>query len=206
MRLMTRQGDDAGANERATLEPSGPARRTSIAPFEPASPSSLPAGRKLAYTPPRVQSAAVTGALTLDVAAEWTGDPPDAPPTPFDGGGAALRGTPEPGLTRLPAREAQHRWSTAAVPLRRCAEVFEYPIDHEALLYDRTAQTICCVNETALWIWHRCDGASIHRLASELVALYDVEVDTALDHVTRVVEVLSLAGLLAWEDAHVAAS
>lgn len=159
---------------------------------------------KFAYTSPKVQSAIVVdGNLPQNVLAEWS----DVLPDDLDASISTGRGIPGPafeadacGFRGLGPRR---RWSELPVSLRRRADILEYPMDREGLLYDRTLQILYCLNETAFCVWRQCDGRSLTDLASALTRLYDVEYDTALKHVMSTVELLSVGGLFAPEDVHV---
>ena len=159
---------------------------------------------KLAYAAPKVQSTIIVdGNLPADVLAEWSGALSDDPDASISTG----RGIPGPAsqaeACRLQGPVSPGRWCELPVSLRRRADILEYPIDREALLHDRTLQTLHCLNETAFYVWRQCDGRSLADLASALTRSYDVEYDTALEHVMRIVELLSVGGLFASEDMHV---
>jgi hypothetical protein len=155
---------------------------------------------KLAYASPKVQSTIVVdGNLPPDVLAEWS----DVLPDDLDASISTDRGIPGPAFDAdacgLHGPGPRRRWSESSVSLRRRADILEYPMDREGLLYDRTLQILYCLNETAFYVWRQCDGRSLADLASALTRLYDVEHDAALEHVMSIVELLSVGGLFAEE-------
>ena len=89
------------------------------------------------------------------------------------------------------------------LPLQR-AEVREYVIDDEALLFDSSTESLYYLNETAFSIWRICDGRTIRGVALLLTRTYDVGPETALRHVRQVVGLLAIAGLVSQETADAA--
>ena len=93
----------------------------------------------------------------------------------------------------------QQHWTTSSaivVPPRR-SDVCERNVDGEALLYDPCNGNLCRLNETALVVWRACDGqASAHDIARQLVDSFEVEFDTALDHVDQLVAMFAKTDLL----------
>ena len=78
-----------------------------------------------------------------------------------------------------------------------------HEIDDEALLYDpRTADTHR-LNATAYHIWRHCNGRQdVASIAAHLARDFEVDESEAAVHVSRLVEVLSLRGLLDAADEH----
>lgn len=83
----------------------------------------------------------------------------------------------------------------------RRAEVREYVIDDEALLFDPSREFLYYLNEAAFCIWQDCEGRTIREAALLLSGRYDVDPETALDHVQQIVGALTVGGLLTWEAA-----
>jgi PqqD family protein of HPr-rel-A system len=80
-------------------------------------------------------------------------------------------------------------------PSRR-SDVIEEDLDAEAVLYDPRTGNTHRLNRTALEIWRRCDGrTTIQQLAQEQTELYEVDPETALDHVEQVLVLLAQAEL-----------
>lgn len=157
------------------------------------------AREKLPYASPRIQSAVMDGRLPPDVVAEWSGVLPEKLDAPIATGTGTPGSTSGADACRLPRPVGRRRWWELPASLRRRADVLEYPIDNEALLYDPTLQALYCLNETAFYVWRQCNGRSPADLASDLARSYDVENDIALDHVTNAVEMLAIGGLFAEE-------
>lgn len=78
----------------------------------------------------------------------------------------------------------------------RGRHVSEYPIDHDALLYDGRWQTVYHLNTTAYYVWRHCDGRPIDEIANALSEEFGVARETAIEHVREVIELLSIGGLL----------
>lgn len=67
-------------------------------------------------------------------------------------------------------------------------DVVVYELDDEALLFDPETMSTHRLNETALCIWHWCDGTTdVEGLAAQLKARFDVANDEAREHVLNVV-------------------
>lgn len=153
---------------------------------------------RLAYASPKVESTVMDGHLPPDVVAEWSGVAIDGPKK------ATRANSDRKSHTTVDHNDTERpvlaRWISAlpSCPSRR-TNVVEYPLDGEALLYDGALQTVYCLNATAFHVWRHCDGRSIEQLAFALTAAFDVEFDTAIEHVNKVVELLSLGGLFAEE-------
>lgn len=91
-------------------------------------------------------------------------------------------------------------WTTRAagivIPARRQG-VIEETLDGQVLLYDTRTDRMHRLNETALLIWRHCDGTTSHRdIAASLTTTFEVDFETALDHVEETALVLAEAGLL----------
>ena len=70
---------------------------------------------------------------------------------------------------------------------RRRTGICEYVCDGETVLFDPTTWRTCVLNATAYDIWQRCDGRSTMRqVARRQARAYEVDIDTALDHVEEV--------------------
>ena len=87
---------------------------------------------------------------------------------------------------------------TGHVPARR-SDVHVREIDNEALLYDPATGSSHRLNETALFIWQRCDGC---HGADELVALtaraYEVSPEEASRAVLELLDALERQRLIHW--------
>jgi hypothetical protein len=61
-------------------------------------------------------------------------------------------------------------------------------IDGEMLILDRRGGVIHQLNQTAAVVWEHCDGhCSIEDIANRFIEVYDVELDTAIQDVTKAV-------------------
>jgi hypothetical protein len=89
----------------------------------------------------------------------------------------------------------------------RMNESAEYPkrridvnvriLDGEVVVLDRQAGLIHQLNQTASYIWDRCDGQStVAEIANQLAAAFDVDVNTAVHDVTTALMQLQRLGLI----------
>lgn len=82
------------------------------------------------------------------------------------------------------------------IPPRR-PDVVEEVMEGEAILFDPVTGCTHRFNETALAVWRLCDGtATTADMARRLTEHYDIDLDTALDHVEQIVTVLADSQLL----------
>jgi len=90
-------------------------------------------------------------------------------------------------------------WATrqaAILAPRRGEDVVEEELDGEMILYDLRTGYMHRLNATALEVWRRCDGRTTTRqIAEHLAESFDVDFDTALDHVEELVTQLAESGL-----------
>jgi PqqD family protein of HPr-rel-A system len=76
-----------------------------------------------------------------------------------------------------------------------------HELDGEALLFDPSTGDTHRLNETALFIWSRCDGShGVAGIASALADAYEVSEDEARDHVQRIVQDFDERGLLVTDE------
>jgi hypothetical protein len=141
----------------------------------------------------------VDGNPLPDVLAEWSGVLPDdldaSIPTSREIPGSTSQADPR----RFRNADPPRNWWDLPASLRRRPDVLEYPIDDEALLYDPTFHALYHLNETAFFVWRRCDGQSSADLASALIRAYDVKHDAAIEHVNNMIGLLQVGGLFAEE-------
>lgn len=70
---------------------------------------------------------------------------------------------------------------------RRRSGIHEFVCDGETVLFDVTTWCTCVLNATAYDVWQRCDGhTTMRQLARSNVENYEVDFETALDHVEQV--------------------
>ena len=99
-------------------------------------------------------------------------------------------------MTLIHAPEWTTRAVTVIAPPRR-DDVVEEELDGEVILYDARTGNIHRLNETALEVWRQCDGQRTTRdIAAGLTETFDVDFDTALDHVEELVTVLAESNLV----------
>ena len=80
---------------------------------------------------------------------------------------------------------------------RRRSDVVENVLDLEAILFDPVCGATHRLNETALAVWRQCDGiTSTRQIAERLGDDYEVDPETALQHVEQLIVVFAEAGLL----------
>ena len=92
-----------------------------------------------------------------------------------------------------------HDWANAGhrVSPRARGDVCSHRLDGEALLYDPLTCKTLLLNDVALAVWNNCDGNRTTRdLAQSLVASYDVDEETAEDHVCQLLAFFAEADLL----------
>jgi len=90
-------------------------------------------------------------------------------------------------------------WTTEAtiVPPPRRTDIVEEELDGEVVLFDLRSGSTYQLNETALAVWRNCDGhVSTREIAEQLAQAYEVEFETALDHVEQLVALLGQSALL----------
>lgn len=98
--------------------------------------------------------------------------------------------------TERPAQDWATRGAAIVVPVRRESVVVEAQ-DDEATIWDPANGETYHLNRTACAVWQDSDGSTTTRqIAERLTDSFDVDRDTALDHVEQVVSALADAGLL----------
>lgn len=93
----------------------------------------------------------------------------------------------------------QTQWASrdALVPRARRSKVVERELDGQAILSHPDTGHTYYLNETALAIWRRCDGLTdARKIAEEQCEGFDVDFETALDHVEQLVALFTESGLL----------
>lgn len=76
-----------------------------------------------------------------------------------------------------------------------------HELDGEALIFDPGTGDTHRLNETALFIWNRCDGShGVAGIAAALAQAYEVSEDEARDHVRRIVQDFDERGLLVTDE------
>lgn len=84
----------------------------------------------------------------------------------------------------------------SAYPRRR-SSVRARAIEDETVILDRQRNLVHELNETASYVWQRCDGEhSVAAIARDLVQAFDVEPETAKKDVAHVVQELDEVGLV----------
>jgi len=72
-----------------------------------------------------------------------------------------------------------------------------HELDGEALIFDPLSNDTHRLNETALFIWHHCDGQQdATSIANRLADQYDVTPQDALEHVQHALKDLEALGLI----------
>jgi hypothetical protein len=78
--------------------------------------------------------------------------------------------------------------SAVIVAPRARSDLAVETLDSEALLLDARLGDTHRLNETALFVWQRCDGETATReIARQLTACYDVDMETALGCVDQLI-------------------
>ena len=98
------------------------------------------------------------------------------------------------------AREVRkEHWTakTAFTPQRRREGLVVETVHEEVLLYDPASGHTYHLNQSALEVWQQCDGRrTTVDMALRQAASYDVDYETALDHVEQLVALFADSGLL----------
>jgi hypothetical protein len=80
---------------------------------------------------------------------------------------------------------------------RKRANVRVRVIDEETIVLDRRQGLIHQLNQTASFVWERCDGrCTLEEIATRLMEAFDVDFNTAVDDVRKVIEQLEERKLL----------
>lgn len=86
--------------------------------------------------------------------------------------------------------DSQTTVSIECKPQRR-VDVTVHELDDEALIYDATTADTHRLNTTALFIWQQCDGhQDLRQIAQRLADTYDVSMESAGEHVEKVLHEL----------------
>ena len=153
---------------------------------------------KLAYVLPKVEQSVSNNAFLPNVVAEWSGL------TPTLRSSDVAAGSP----TSHRQNDSSFDWRTPKPTSIRSAfwkrqdDVLEFPIDRAALLFHPEMQLLCQLNETAFFIWRNCNDRCVEDLALMLTDAFHVEIDTATDHVMRIIELFSISGFVVEESFH----
>ena len=95
---------------------------------------------------------------------------------------------------------ARPHWSSSSaafVPPPRRLDLIENELDGEAIFVDPRDGNTHRMNATALAVWRQCDGrATTRQIAQEQVRRFEVEFDSALDHVEQLVALFAESRLL----------
>ena len=91
------------------------------------------------------------------------------------------------GVGDVPKTKDNLQQGEVATPCpQRRADVTVHELDGEALVYDETSGDTHRLNETALFIWRQCDGRrAAYCVAEQLAEIYEISVESALQHVQR---------------------
>lgn len=81
-------------------------------------------------------------------------------------------------------------WTTDVpiLPPPRRKDIVEEELDGELILFDPQGGDTYRLNRTAVAVWRRCNGrATTREIAERLTHVYEVEFETAHDHVEQLV-------------------
>ena len=77
------------------------------------------------------------------------------------------------------------------------SDLIVHELDGEALIFDAATSDTHRLNETARWLWQRCDGQhNARQIAAGMTDIYDVTLDEVLGHVERMFAEFHQRGLL----------
>jgi|CXWL01.1.fsa_nt_gi hypothetical protein len=155
---------------------------------------------KLAYTSPKVEKAVLDDALSPDVFAEWSGSTPSLPSCADAAGSFPSKDQNNTSFDWSLTQPASYP-NRSATWKHQC-DVLEFPLDGEALIFHSEMNLLCQLNETAYFIWKHCDGRSVDEVAIMLTNAFHVDLDTATDHVMRIIELFSISGFVVEESLH----
>ena len=97
------------------------------------------------------------------------------------------------------ARTLEEHWTArdVFVPPPRRKDLLVEILDDEAILYDPATSQTHRLSRSALDVWQQCDGnRTTKALAHRQTEIYDIDQETALDHVEQIVALFAEAGLL----------
>jgi hypothetical protein len=81
-------------------------------------------------------------------------------------------------------------------PHRR-EDVMERRVGSDHMLYDATGRAVHVINETALFVWKRCDGDNaVEDIISEAVSVYKISRETAQADIEECLAALRSKALL----------
>jgi hypothetical protein len=87
--------------------------------------------------------------------------------------------------------------SSFGLPPSSLAHYVERELDGQAILCGPDTGNTYYLNETALAVWRRCDGVTeTRKIAAEQCENFEVDFETALDHVEQLVALFTESGLL----------
>lgn len=96
-------------------------------------------------------------------------------------------------------RLREEHWTSRDVfiPPRRRKDLLVEILDEEAILYDPATAQTHRLSQSALDVWQQCDSRTTTLdLARRQTEIYDIDQETALDHVEQLVAWFVEAGLL----------
>ena len=108
------------------------------------------------------------------------------------------RAQPAVGTATSPGAEhGSNGGATAAPRPRRRSSVRSRVVEGEVIVLDRQRELVHQLNETAGFIWDRCDGVhSVIAIARDLAQVFDVDLETAQKDVGHAVRQLEVLGLI----------
>ena len=93
----------------------------------------------------------------------------------------------------------EEHWTAqeASIPPPRRKDLVVEILDDEAILFDPATGQTHRLSQGALNVWQQCDGnRTTKALAHRQTEIFDIEFETALDHVEQLVALFAESGLL----------
>ncbi len=79
----------------------------------------------------------------------------------------------------------------------RLENVMERRVGNDRMLYDAAGRAVHVLNETALFVWQRCDGEhSVQDIISEAASVYTISTDKIQGDIEECMAALRSKGLL----------
>lgn len=97
----------------------------------------------------------------------------------------------------------QEHWTARDlfIPPPRRTDLAVETLDGEALLYDPATGQTHRLSHGALSVWQQCDGnRTTKTLAQNQTEIFDIDFETALDHVEQLIALFAEGGLLDLQD------
>jgi hypothetical protein len=91
--------------------------------------------------------------------------------------------------------------ATLATRPRRRDDVWIRQVREENAIYDPSTGSVHLLNETALAVWHLCDGdTTVGEMVESIVTLFDMHRDIVVEDVDRILKQFEDAGIVSYSN------